>query len=72
MEDLAGFVKAVLSHWLWLIAALAAFIGSAKINFQDYKARVMLIVTGIACLMVGLYLALNDQYQALNEYLRAP
>lgn len=72
MEDFAGFVKAVLSHWFWLIAALAGFVASAKINFQDYKARVVLIVVGIACLMVALFLALNDQYRALNDYLRAP
>jgi hypothetical protein len=71
MEDFTGFLKAILSHWVWLVAALIGFVASAKMNF-DYKVRVTLIVTAIVCLIVTLYLALNDQYKALNEYLRAP
>jgi hypothetical protein len=71
MDDSDGFVKAVLLHWFWLVAALVSFVASAKINFEDYQPRVALIVVGTVCLLAALYLTLNDQYRALNEYLRA-
>lgn len=72
MDDFEGFVKAVLSHWFWLVAALASFIASVKVNFEDYKPRVALIVVGTVCLIAALYLTLNDQYRSLSESLRGP
>ena len=72
MDDFDGFVKAVLSHWFWLVAAFVSFVASAKINFEDYKPRVALIVVGTVWLIATLYLTLNDQYRALNKYLQPP
>jgi hypothetical protein len=39
MADFDGFVKAILPHWFWLVAAFVSFVASAKINFEDYKPR---------------------------------
>jgi cell division protein FtsW (lipid II flippase) len=70
MQDLTEFVKAVLSHWVWLILAAVAFVLSIKVDFQDYKSRVAVIVVAIASVIIAVYLAVEDQYRGLNEYLR--
>jgi FtsH-binding integral membrane protein len=70
MEDFTEFVKAVFSHWVWLILATVALVLSIKVDFQDYKSRVAFIVVAIASVIVAVYLAVEDQYRVLNEYLR--
>ena len=69
MEDFIAFLRAVLSHWVWLIMAAAAFVLSIKIDFQDYKSRVAFIVVAIASVIIAFYLAVEDQFRVLNEYL---
>jgi membrane protein YdbS with pleckstrin-like domain len=70
MEEFSGFLKAVLSHWVWLILAAVALVLSIKVDFQDYKSRVAFIVVAIASVIIALYLAVEEKYRGLNEYLR--
>jgi putative effector of murein hydrolase len=69
MEDFTAFLRAVLSHCVWLIVAAVAFVLSIKIDFQDYKSRVAFIVVAIASVIIAFYLAVEDQFRVLNEYL---
>ena len=71
MEEFTRFLKAVLSHWGWLTAAVIALILSAKMDFgEDYKPRIALVIAAIGCVIVAVYLALDEQYRALNQFLR--
>jgi hypothetical protein len=71
MANLIEFLKTVLSHWGWLAGALIAFILSGQLSFiEGYRAKVALIVVGIGCLIIAVYLALEEQYMALDHYLR--
>ena len=71
MADLIDFLKTVLSHWGWLAGALIAFVLSGPLSFiEGYKTKVALIVVGIGCLVTAVYLALEEQYTALDHFLR--
>jgi hypothetical protein len=72
MAELVDFLKTVLSHWGWLTGALVAFLLSGQLSFiEGYKAKLVLIVIGIGCLVIAVYLTLAEQYSALDQYLRS-
>jgi hypothetical protein len=72
MADLVDFLKTVLSHWGWLTGALVAFSLSGLLSFiESYRAKLVLIVIGIGCLVIAVYLTLAEQYTALDRYLRS-
>jgi hypothetical protein len=71
MADMVDFLKTVLSHWGWLTAALVAFVLSGQLSFiEGYKGKLVLVVVGIGCLIMAVYLALAEQYTALDQFLR--
>jgi hypothetical protein len=72
MGDFGEFLKAVLSHWGWLTAGVIGLLLSGRIGLVwNDKAKIACIVIAIGCFIVALYLALHEQYRALNEYLRS-
>jgi hypothetical protein len=72
MGDFSEFLKAVLSHWGWLTAGVIGLLLSGRIGpVWNDKAKIVCIVIAIGCFIVALYLALDEQYRALKEYLRS-
>jgi hypothetical protein len=70
MEAFLPFLKALLSHWGWLMIAFAAFflywiVGSG----EDDRVRLVFILIGVGCIVVALLLTVGDQWSALNQYL---
>jgi hypothetical protein len=68
MEDFIRFLQAVATHWFWITVAVIALLVNAVMDF-DTKGKITLIVVAIGCLVLAVYLALNDQYRAFSEYL---
>jgi hypothetical protein len=72
MADLAEFLKAVLSHWGWLTAGVIGLLWSTKIDLGgNEKVKIVLIVAAVGCFIVAVYLALDEQYRALDKFLRS-
>ena len=73
MEDFTEFLKAVLSHWGWLTAGVIGLLWSTRIDSSgNEKVKIASIVFAIGCFITALYLALDEQYRALNEFIRRP
>ena len=72
MADFAEFLKAVLSHWGWLTAGVIGLLWSTKIDLGgNEKVKIVLIVAAVGCFIVAVYLALDEQYRALDKFLRS-
>lgn len=70
MANLKEFLLVVASHWVWLVMALVAFLACQFVEFGDNRKVVpALVIIGIGCIIMALYLAVNDQLTALNQSL---
>jgi len=71
MANLTEFLLVVASHWVWLVMALVSFLACQYVDFGDSRKVVpTLVVIGIGCIIMALYLAVNDQLTALNQSLQ--
>jgi len=70
MANFFEFLTAVLSHWIWLGMAVIAFLLSQFVDLGPSRKIVPgLIMFGIGCIIIAIYLAVSGQFTALEQSL---
>lgn len=65
MGDFVDFLKALLSHWPWLLGSIAAVILLYTEDWRGVQTRIALGLIAIACLVTAFFLTARDQYEPL-------